>query len=168
MYFGLRYFEARIVAPILILVALARWIMSKNVNGVASRMHQANIVIAASTILALAAVLTNAQIFLEYYPLCMNIAMFIMFFGSILRPPTVVEQIARLTNPTFSEDAVPYTRKVTMVWCGFFVFNGSMSFLSVHLNNLALWALYNGFVSYVIMALLFVGEYLVRRRIVNV
>jgi uncharacterized membrane protein len=52
-----------------------------------------------------------------------------------------------------------------MVWCGFFVFNGSMALSTVLFGDLAIWAFYNGFVSYALMALLFAGEYLLRHRI---
>lgn len=165
VYFGLRFFEARAVAPVLVLVALGRWIMSKRAVGAEPQMPQANIVIGASIILALATGLTNSQVYLEYYPLFMNIAMFALFFGSLLRPPSVVEQIARVSDPDLPEHAVAYTRKVTMVWCAFFVFNGSMALSTVLFGDLAIWAFYNGFVSYALMAMLFAGEYLLRHRI---
>ncbi len=165
VYIGLRFFEARAVAPVLVLVALARWLMSKRIKGVAPQMPQAKIVIGASIVLALATGLTNSQVYLEYYPLCMNIAMFALFFGSLLRPPSLIEKIARVRNPDLPEKAVAYTRKVTMVWCAFFVFNGSMALSTVLFGDLAIWAFYNGFVSYALMALLFAGEYLLRHRI---
>jgi uncharacterized membrane protein len=165
VYFGLRFFEARVVAPILVLVALARWLMSRRVDGVGAQMPQTKIVIGASIVLALATELTNSQVYLEYYPLCMNVAMFTMFFGSLIRPPSVVERIARLSDPDFPEHAVAYTRKVTVVWCLFFVFNGSMALATVLVSDLAIWAIYNGVVSYALMAMLFVGEYLLRDRL---
>jgi len=164
VYLGLRFFEARFVAPVLVLVALGRWLMSKRAEGAGPQMPQAKIVIGASIVLALATGLTNSQIYLEYYPLFMNIAMFALFFGSLLRPPSVVEQIARVSDPDLPERAVAYTRKVTMVWCAFFVFNGSMALSTVLFGDLAIWAFYNGFVSYALMALLFAGEYLLRHR----
>ncbi len=78
---------------------------------------------------------------------------------------TPSEQPARVSDPDFPEHAVAYTRKVTMVWCAFFVFNGSMALSTVLFGDLAIWAFYNGFVSYALMALLFAGEYLLRQRI---
>lgn len=165
VYVGLRYFEARYIAPVLVLVALARWLMSRRVGGAAPQMPQAKVVIGASIVLALATGLTNSQVYLEYYPLFMNLAMFALFFGSLIRPPSVVEQIARLSDPDFPEHAVAYTRRVTMVWCAFFVFNGSMALSTVLFDNLAIWAFYNGFVSYALMGMLFAGEYLLRHRI---
>jgi uncharacterized membrane protein len=165
VYLGLRFFEARFVAPVLVLVALGRWLMSKRVKGVGPQMPQAKIVIGASIVLALATGLTNSQVYLEYYPLFMNLAMFTLFFSSLRHPPSVIEQIARVSDPNFPEHAVAYTRKVTMVWCAFFVFNGSMALSTVLFGDLEIWAFYNGFVSYTLMALLFAGEYLLRHRI---
>lgn len=165
VYFGLRFFEARVVAPVLVIVALARWLMSKRMEGVGPSMPQAKIVIGTTIILALATGLTNSQVYLEYYPLCMNIVMFALFFGSLLRPPSVIEKIARVRNPDLPEKAVAYTRKVTMIWCAFFVFNGSMALSTVLFGNLEIWAVYNGLISYALMGLLLAGEYLLRRKI---
>ncbi len=165
VYLGLHFFEARFVAPVLVLVALGRWLMSKRADGTGPQMPQAKIVIGASLALALITGLTNSQVYLEYYPLFMNIAMFALFFRSLLHPPSVIEQIARLRRPNLPEQAVAYTRKVTMVWCAFFVFNGSMALSTVFFGNLAIWAIYNGFVSYALMAVLLAGEYLLRHRI---
>jgi len=165
VYFGLRHFDARFIAPVLLVLALVRWLMAKRGKGIAPHMPHANIVIGASIVLAIATGLSNSQIYLEYYPLFMNIAMFALFSGSLLHPPSVVERIARLSDPDLPENAIAYTRKVTMVWCVFFIFNGSMALSTVLFDDLAIWAFYNGFVSYTLMAILFGGEYLLRHRI---
>ncbi len=57
-----------------------------------------------------------------------------------------------------------YTRRVTQVWCGFFVLNGGLALCTALWASDAGWALYNGLVAYVLMGLLFAGEWLVRRR----
>ena len=61
---------------------------------------------------------------------------------------------------------VAYTRRVTQVWCGFFVRQRRRSRSATALwASEAVWALYNGVLSYVLMGLLFAGEWLVRRRV---
>ena len=61
--------------------------------------------------------------------------------------------------------AVAYTRRVTQVWCGFFVFNGAVSLGTALWGSPAAWALYNGLLAYVLMGVLFGGEWLLRQRV---
>jgi len=60
---------------------------------------------------------------------------------------------------------VAYTRRVTQVWCGFFVLNGSVALVTALWASDATWALYNGLISYCLMGCLFAGEWLVRRKV---
>jgi len=60
--------------------------------------------------------------------------------------------------------AQAYMRKVTQVWCGFFVINGAIAFGTALWASEAVWSLYTGVISYALMALLFGAEYLVRLR----
>jgi len=50
------------------------------------------------------------------------------------------------------------------VWCGFFVLNGAIALGTALWASEAVWSLYTGVISYVLMGLLFAGEYLVRLR----
>lgn len=47
------------------------------------------------------------------------------------------------------------------MWCGFFVFNGSLVLLIVLYVLDWVWMFYNGLLVYVMMGVLFVGEWLV-------
>ena len=58
-----------------------------------------------------------------------------------------------------------YTRKVTQVWCGFFVLNGGLALGTALWASDATWALYNGLIAYGLMGVLFAGEWVVRRRV---
>jgi uncharacterized membrane protein len=100
------------------------------------------------------------------YPLAVNAGLLVAF-GLSLRPGAtpVVERLARLQEPELPAHAVAYTRTVTKVWCGFFVLNASLSLATALWASEAVWALYNGALSYALMGLLFGGEWLVRRRV---
>jgi uncharacterized membrane protein len=50
------------------------------------------------------------------------------------------------------------------VWCAFFVANGAVAAALALSGRRELWAAYTGVVAYLLMGLLFAGEYLVRRR----
>ena len=99
------------------------------------------------------------------YPVAISLGLCGLFCWSLFHPPTVIERIARLKDPELPVQAVAYTRQVTKVWIGFFIFNASVSaYSSVYLSN-ELWLLYNGFISYVLMGCLFAGEWLLRRQV---
>ena len=51
------------------------------------------------------------------------------------------------------------------MWCGFFVVNGAVAAATALWATPAVWALYNGLLSYVAMGVLMGGEWLVRRRV---
>lgn len=163
VYFGLEYFDARAVAAALIGLALLRLFVARNVQGLSSTMPQTRLVVIALLVFGLLTFISNVPVLLQYYPVAMNVLMFALFFGSLLRPPSIAERIARITTPDLPERAVAYTRKVTMVWCGFFVLNGSMALYTTLNTSLGFWAVYNSLISYSLIGALLGGEYLVRR-----
>ncbi|MDB5847654.1 MAG: hypothetical protein JWP29_1406, partial [Rhodoferax sp.] len=97
----------------------------------------------------------------KLYPALANAALLLLFAGSVASPPTVIERLARLTEPTLTSAAVAYARKVTLVWCVFFVVNGGIALATALWASDASWALYNGFLAYVAMGVLFAAEWLV-------
>ena len=74
----------------------------------------------------------------------------------------MVERIARIHEPDLPPSGVAWTRKVTQVWCGFFLFNATVSAYTALYGSLQTWTWYNGFVSYVLMGCLFAGEFVLR------
>lgn len=167
VYIGLNHFEARTLAVVLIGLAVARLMLVKRVGGWAERMPQTRLVIAALLVICTVVVFSNSPDVLRYHPVLMNIIMFTFFFGSLLHPPTVIERIARLQTPDLPESAVRYTRKVTIVWCVFFVLNGTMALYTSLRTNIGFWTVYNGLISYSLMGVLLVGEYAIRRRVLR-
>ncbi|WP_339927102.1 hypothetical protein [uncultured Cobetia sp.] len=109
--------------------------------------------------------LSEAELGLRAYPVLVNLAMLSVFATSLWRGMPVIERLARLQEPDLSAAGVRYTRQVTRVWCGFFIFNASIAGWTALHADLATWTLYNGLISYVLMGLLFGGEWLVRRRL---
>lgn len=114
--------------------------------------------------LAAAAVAGNALLPLKLYPVLVNAALLAAFGYSLAAPPSMVERLARLREPDLPDAAIGYTRRVTQVWCGFFVINGAIALGTALWASEAVWSLYTGVVSYLLMGLLFGGEYLLRLR----
>lgn len=119
-------------------------------------------------VLALVAGLLNVGWPLRLYPVVVNLSLLGLFGATLVRPPSMIERFARLQLKATGGGELPahvpaYTRKVTMVWCGFFVLNGGLAAATALWASDRTWAVYNGGVSYVLMGVLFGAELLVRQ-----
>lgn len=160
VYFGLAHFSPRALALLLAAVALLRALLKREKVWFVAAVG--------ALLLAAIAAAANEATALKLYPVLVNAAMLALFGASLVHPPTVVERIARLTEPDLPPSGVAYTRRVTQVWCGFFVMNGSIALYTALYASDAQWALYNGLIAYVLMGLLFGIEWLVRQRVRSV
>jgi uncharacterized membrane protein len=157
VYLALGHVSPRWIALLLVVLALARaWVTRESFWLGAA---------ALATVLAGASFLGDFWGPLKLYPALVNGVMFGLFAMSLWRGPSVVERLARLREPNFPPAAVVYTRRVTQVWCGFFVVNGLVAVATALWASTAVWTLYNGLLSYVAMGVLMGGEWLVRRRV---
>lgn len=103
-----------------------------------------------------------------WYPVWVNLLMLLLFGGSLLAKQSLVERLARLQNPDLPPRAVAYTRRVTQIWCLFFVFNGSTAAALAILAQHDWWAVYTGIIAYVLMGLLMGGEFAYRKLVLKV
>ena len=99
---------------------------------------------------------------LKFYPVAVNLCMLGIFSLSLKQPQTIIERLARLQEPELPQSGVDYTRKVTLLWCAFFIINGSIA-LYTCFQPVKTWTLYNGFISYLVAGGLFAGEWIVRQ-----
>lgn len=99
------------------------------------------------------------------YPVFMSATMLVAFAATLWRPPSMIERFARLVEPDIDERGVAYTRRVTMVWVAFFVFNGLVALWTVLNGDLFWWGLYNGLVSYLLAGALFGVEFVIRQHV---
>lgn len=98
-----------------------------------------------------------------WYPVIISSVMLFIFGSSLFSSQSLIERFARLQTPDLPTQAVIYTRKVTQVWCGFFVFNITVTAGLILLEQYRYWAIYSGVIAYVLMGILFVGEWCVRQ-----
>ena len=101
---------------------------------------------------------------LKLYPVLVNALLLAVFATSLWRGPPIVERLARLTEPGLPPEGVAYTRRVTEAWCVFFLLNGAAAAATAAWCATEAWALYNGFIAYVLIGAMFGGEWLLRRR----
>lgn len=103
-----------------------------------------------------------------YYPIVVNAGFFTVFYSSLSGPKNLIQRIAeKAEGKALDSTGITYTANVTRVWCCFFVFNIFVSLLFAWTDSLDLWTLYNGIISYFLIAVLFLGERLIRPRFRN-
>ncbi len=103
-----------------------------------------------------------------WYPVLVNALMLLIFGGSLFAKQSLVERLARLQTPDLPPEGVIYTRRVTQIWCVFFVLNGGTAAILAWLNWHNAWAVYTGIIAYILMGLLGGGEFLYRKFILKV
>lgn len=111
--------------------------------------------------------LTRSLETMYWYPVIINGLMLTIFGGSLWRGQPIIERLARLQDPNLPEKTVPYTRKVTQLWCGVFVLNILISSLLIALQQFEWWAIYTGVISYVIMGVAMGGEWAFRKMFIQ-
>ena len=152
--------EPRLLAGLLLLAGLSR-LFSVRSN------QAARWWVGCTMLLVLVAVWANVIFPLKLYPVIVNATLLGVFFYSLIVPPTAIERIARKRDRFLPAQAIGYTRRVTQVWCVFFALNGAIALYTALYESSALWSLYNGLLAYVLIGLLFAGEYCVRRRVIG-
>jgi uncharacterized membrane protein len=115
--------------------------------------------------LATASVAGQGWLPLKLYPVLVNALLLLIFGISLRRGPPVIERLARLSEPQLPPQGVAYTRRVTEAWCVFFLFNGLAAAATALWLPTPAWALYNGFIAYLLIGAMFAGEWLLRRRL---
>jgi uncharacterized membrane protein len=99
---------------------------------------------------------------LRLVPVFVNLGLLYVFARTLSGGPTIVERLALLRQPALSAAQVRHCRTTTEIWCAFFAANVAISAALAWFAELWLWTLYTGVISYVLGALLFGAEWLVR------
>jgi uncharacterized membrane protein len=143
------------LALLLLLVGLAR--LPNAVSGVATRYW-----VGGTILLALLAYGSGGSLPLRFYPVLVNGVFLTVFLCSLIVPPPIIERLARLQDANLPSAAIAYTRRVTQVWSVFFALNGAIALYTALFSSTAEWSFYNGFLAYLLMGVLFAGEYCTR------
>lgn len=134
-----------------------------------------------SSVLFLAAGLfcfiTGKEFFIKLYSVVINATLLLVFGSTLFLKPNIIFRFATLADKSIADSSYEnqvklYCRNVTIVWCCFFILNGTASALTTFAEQLfglsaedarRVWALYNGGISYALMGTLFLVEYIIRK-----
>ncbi|MBQ0050575.1 MAG: AMP-binding protein [Treponema sp.] len=111
---------------------------------------------------------TGQTLFIKLYPVIMNLIFLFTFGSTLFAGPNMCFRFACMTDKSLENSekgkaVEKYCRKVTVIWCVFFILNGLAALYTVLSNSDIMWSIYNGGISYGLMGLLFAVELIVRR-----
>lgn len=164
VYFGLSHFDGRIIALVLVaLLAVRALFMPSHYRKRVFGMLLIGIAIAFMVFLL------RDDFYLRLYPVLVSLVFLGVFTHSLYQPPSIIETFAKIYE--FKDRDIPpyvaaYTRNVTKIWCGFFIVNAIIATYSLF-QSLEFWAIYNGFISYILMGCLFTGEFTYRHLVIK-
>lgn len=157
VYFGVQQFSPRVLAFILLLLLGLRFILS-------GRQDKTMLwPMAAAALLCVLVLWINQGHLLHWYPVVISAGFLLLFASSLYFGVPIIERIARALDGELSARDIRYTRRLTQIWCLFFLLNASIAVLTISWSP-QWWLIYNGFISYVLMGGLLVIERLGRQR----
>jgi uncharacterized membrane protein len=163
LYPGIVYL-CRSVVPPLAFVAVALALIGLRLATLRSpvgRVWRMPLVTAATIIAVLAALDTPLAV--KAYPAAVSLAAASVFGATLLYPPSLIERFARLHEPDLPPTGQSYCRRVTIVWTVWLSANTIIAAALALAANDEAWAIWTGFIAYLVMGALFAGEVAVRR-----
>jgi uncharacterized membrane protein len=162
VYAGVTLFGIGGAAVFIALLFLLRFFLPTVSGSLSQQGHTVRLMAAAGFVMAALSLVMNDAKWFRCYPVAVSLLLLGLFGYGLFRPPSMIERIARLKDPDLPDAAVRYTRKLTFVWCLFFLFNGLIALYTALAATLEVWTLYNGFISYILIGALLLGEYCFR------
>lgn len=157
VYWGMHWLEPRIIGLVLVVIYALRVAMT-------TRAASTRLLILAGLILAaLFFWWSNSETGLKLVPVVINLALAAGFGWTLARPPTLPARMALLQHGFMTPAIERYTHRVTCLWIGFFCLNATLALITALWMSRESWVLYNGLIAYLLIALLFAGEYSYRR-----
>jgi uncharacterized membrane protein len=96
-------------------------------------------------------------------PVAINGTFLYTFGSTLLSPPPLIERFAKLQHADLNAAEIKWCRSWTLIWSAFFTVNIVVATALGLTQQLQLWALYNGLLSYIVMGCLFGIEYTLRK-----
>jgi uncharacterized membrane protein len=107
-----------------------------------------------------------AELIFRIYPALADLVYLTILTTSLFIPPPLVHYFINTLDKKLIDNLNPayykrFCRNTTIIWCVFFVLDAVASVFTVFWTSKLAWGIYNGGVTYVLMGLIFAGEYIV-------
>jgi uncharacterized membrane protein len=161
VYFAYLRFETRAAGGVLLgLVALS---FALQIRGPAQDLWELLREHLGLLLLILVAIVTGQRFVLQLLPMAVSLFLLGTFGWSLFSGLPIVERFARLVDADLPDFCVPYCRKVTIAWCVFLAANALCAGVLALAGSFEAWALYTGFLSYLLLGAAFAGEFALRK-----
>ena len=165
--------------PLLVYVGVSRWsprtlglvLLAALLPGLVSKLRTADrahlwpvlrVPLSIFALVGLGAALNEPRFFYAL-PVLVNLMLLANFAATLRGPVSMIERFARMQEPELPPGGEAYCRKVTIVWCWFFVANAAASAALALWAPVAWWSLYVGGIAYLLIGVMFTVEYIVRK-----
>jgi len=114
--------------------------------------------------------LDDSPVFIKMYPALAALAYLTIMVTSFFFPPPLAYYFIDIFDKSI-KTKIPkklfddFCFKASVVWCVFFFIDGIIAVITVYLGSDLVWGIYNGGITYCIMGLIFVGEFIVLKTI---
>ncbi|MGS0695912.1 hypothetical protein [Shewanella sp. 0m-4] len=156
VYFGLHYLPASTIAIVLCAILVLRLVLQQQ------KVKSLMLPLLVGIGLTAGSFVAKENNWLLFYPVVINLTMLGLFGYSLKHGPSMIERLARLKEPDLPDEAIGYLNSITLIWCGLFIFNGSMALYTALYTSIETWTLYNGLIAYLLIGSLLGGEWLYR------
>ncbi len=164
VYFGLLHFEFWQVALFVIIIALLRLLVVKNQS--ANYLKIGFVGAGLLLFFAVMALILKQQVWFKFYPIAISLSMLYFFASSLWTEKCMIQRFAEIREKNITPEKQRYMQKLTKVWCVFFIANAMLSTYTLLFSSDKQWMLYNGFISYVLVGALGLGELIYRHLVV--
>ncbi|MBN2527369.1 MAG: hypothetical protein JXR76_13320 [Deltaproteobacteria bacterium] len=163
IYLGLTQFSPSIVSAFILTMLGARLFATRKMS--LKKLKALLPLSVAATIPALFSLIFNSAQVLLLMPTVVNATLFCTFGWTLLKGPSMIARFAAISEPVMTDRIHQYCRKVTVVWCLFFIVNGTIATYTAFCTSKEYWTLYNGLISYILIGVLLGTEFLIRQTI---
>jgi uncharacterized membrane protein len=108
----------------------------------------------------------DPKLVFKVYPALADLVYLTIMGTSLFIPPPLVSYFVTMFDKSLKDRLDPsylerYCRKATIIWCIFFFIDAIIAMITVIWASELVWGIYNGGVTYVLMGMIFAGEYVV-------
>jgi uncharacterized membrane protein len=160
IWWALGHWSPRWVGLLALGLVAARWAVAREAFAAAA---ESRWLLLGVVSLCGATVIFDRQPLLLAIPVVMSAFLAWVFGHSLASVPLVERFASKEHTPEEMVELAGYCRRVTQVWCAFLLANAALCLALALFAPLGSWALYTGFVSYLLMGLLFAVEWCVRQ-----
>jgi uncharacterized membrane protein len=115
---------------------------------------------------------------IKFYPVLSNTAYFIIFWTSIIFPPTLIFDLMLLLDKRAGDSAIRqpvevFCKKASKAWCVFFALDAILAAFTVFIYPSnpekadTVWAIYNGAITYAIMLTISLVQFVQGKRLIR-